>query len=679
MNGKNKCRGIEACANGFKRSFFQKKFILILLMAFYNPSPVSAQVWGPTGNMDTSRKNSTITRLQDGRFLIVGGILSSGTAEDVSANFLSGAEIYDPGTCRFLPARNLTTGPRALHSATLLPDGKVLVVGGYGGQRGSHGLDTAEIYDPSTGRFTETGSLNYGRSMHTATLVQRGKGEYLVLIAGGYNDDPKVDVRVSEIYVPRTGTFRTGASMPARRSGHRATMLQDGKKVLITGGVDPVNVQNSALIYDSSDNSISVIANPMAVPRANHTSTLMPDGRVLLTGGSSSRGMGTYASVPATDTAELYDPGTRTFASLSERLSVARQHHSAVLLSDGKVLIAGGNNDPRRGFHWSFVNDFRDKVQFLKSAEIYDPKNAVFIPADSMANGRSMFEMVVLEKGAVLASGGGHVSAELYGSDSDSDGIVDMCDNCPMVKNTGQRDTDGDRVGDPCDNCLYLVNPGQSDLDRDGTGDVCDSTAMGESERDKPKVMIKAEASYSEGEPVELEVDVVLKPVNWTRDGDGDDGSPDDTFYIKPDPYNVVVRLYECKGREIFADRILCHPLCSIPGDLIYLKASEPRPYRVEFPLTRWFTDLKPGCYIAKARYVNFCKDPDLKPNGTCSKKDPEFPNSDKYCYTGIWQGVSDEGFHRFTIIGKSLKKIELEKRAEQYPGIGDKKARSLR
>ena len=123
------------------------------------PAGASAQAsdsWRLTlGSMGTARRHATVTRLQDGRVLVVGGVNTPG-ADFSGSTFYATAELYDPATETFSPTGTLTTGPRALHTATLLPNGKVLIAGGW---NGSTSLSTAEVYDPGTGMFTATGPM----------------------------------------------------------------------------------------------------------------------------------------------------------------------------------------------------------------------------------------------------------------------------------------------------------------------------------------------------------------------------------------------------------------------------------------------------------------------------------------------------------------------------------------
>ena len=129
--------------------------------------------WTPTGNLNTPRSGHTATLLPNGKVLVAAGDNSSGA--------ISNAELYDPSTGTWSVTGNLVTA-RGGHTATLLPNGKVLVVGGYNYEGGGD-LNSAELYDPSTGTWSVTGSLNTGRGGHTATLLPTGK----VLVVGGYN------------------------------------------------------------------------------------------------------------------------------------------------------------------------------------------------------------------------------------------------------------------------------------------------------------------------------------------------------------------------------------------------------------------------------------------------------------------------------------------------------------
>jgi WD40 repeat protein len=277
-----------------------------------------------TGFMMYSSASHTATLLGSGKVLLTGGWDGFNSHKE--------AQLFDPAANAGAGAFSFTTGSmnsvRALHTATLLGSGKVLITGGYDG---SASLSSAELYDPGTGTFTPTGSMAIARMAHTATLLNNGK----VLIAGGTPDNT-----LCELYDPNTGTFTATGRMNLGRSYHTATVLSNGPnaKVLIAGGASGTIAE----LYDPVTGTFGV-TNPMTTVRTFHTATLLSDTRVLLAGGSSD------------NTAELYDPNTRTFAGPVILLppgsvkplpfllmNEVRASHTATLLPNGLVFIAGG-------------------------------------------------------------------------------------------------------------------------------------------------------------------------------------------------------------------------------------------------------------------------------------------------------------------------------------------------
>ncbi|HRE46943.1 MAG TPA: kelch repeat-containing protein [Aggregatilineales bacterium] len=278
------------------------------------------------------------------------------------------------------------TRARACHTATLLQDGTVLVAGGIPGD-GRINSD-ADIYNPTTGAFTPVGELNRPRACHGAALLRNG----LVLIIGGVNRRGRMST--AEVYDPITKEFTYIGDMTTIRSGFTATVLKDGR-VLITGGYG-TGILQSAEIFDPATFTFTNIG-MMTISRYNHTATLLQDGRVLIVGGQvRARGNNQIFA-----TAEIYDPATNRFT-VTGSMSVARQKHAAALLPDGNVLITGGADE-------------RDWNGVYASAEIYDVKTGVFIPAGSMwsTRFRNADAVVILPNGQPLISYGAR-NLELY-------------------------------------------------------------------------------------------------------------------------------------------------------------------------------------------------------------------------------------------------------------------------
>ncbi len=184
--------------------------------------PASAR-WATAGNMATARRGHTATRLADGRVLIAGGVTSS----DMTGEILVGtAEIYDPASGGFQPTGSMAT-TRAFHAATLLPDGRVLVTGGFVAVDGST-TESAEVYDPSTGHFSPAGAMQVSRMVHSAILLTDGR----VLVLGGLQA-----AAVTDIFEPTADRWSPGPILEPAWGASTATLLRNGK-VLVFGGED---------------------------------------------------------------------------------------------------------------------------------------------------------------------------------------------------------------------------------------------------------------------------------------------------------------------------------------------------------------------------------------------------------------------------------------------------------
>jgi N-acetylneuraminic acid mutarotase len=313
----------------------------------YNPR---TGTWTATGPMVTPGWQFAAARLLDGRVLVASG---DGTS--------TATELYDPSTGSWTATGSMGTA-RYYTTLTLLPDGKVLLAGG---DTVTHffnpSVASAELYDPVTGSWTATGSMGTARSGHTATLLRDGK----VLVAGGSNDNDTLSYRLAsaELYDPATGTWTPTHDMTEIRSSHTATLLGDGR-VLVVGGWGE-GISATAEVYDPTTDSWAATGS-LRAPLMGFTATLLHDGSVLVAGGMDTRPINA-SDTPASAAAEVYDPSAGTWGATGDLIQ-ARTRHTATLLPDARVLVAGGISV--RG---SYDSDVLDRAPgWLSSAELYD-------------------------------------------------------------------------------------------------------------------------------------------------------------------------------------------------------------------------------------------------------------------------------------------------------------------
>lgn len=321
--------------------------------------------WAVATSLDIARLDHTATMMPNGRILIAGG-------DPIDGGGAKSTELLETSFSAFwYTTPGAMFEGRIRHTSTLLPNGKVLLVGGYIGGA----LPTTMTYNPVSFSWSSAALLpDGGRYSHTATLLPNGK----VLIAGGRRSGV---LGSTELYNPALDSWSTASSMAGVRQNHTATLLFDGR-VLVVGGVSSVFL-SSAEIYDSATDSWSPAAS-LGTARGYHTATLMPNGKVLVTGGLNGGDL---------TTAEEYDPALDTW-SVSSIGNHGRNQHTATLLLNGKVLLAGGVTN--------------------SSAILYDPASSNWTAAADLPFQAVTHTATLLPNGKVLVVGGIGGATQIY-------------------------------------------------------------------------------------------------------------------------------------------------------------------------------------------------------------------------------------------------------------------------
>jgi uncharacterized protein YjdB len=329
---------------------------------------IVANTWNSPAELGTRRVSHTATLLPNGNVLVAGGISDAATTAT--------AELYDPVANRWSPAHSMAA-PRAGHTATLLTDGKVLVVGGSDPYSNFPPTPNAELYDSLTDTWSAAASPSVIRDSLTATLLPNGK----VLVAGGYLS------AAAELYDPNSNVWISAGILSLACVGHTETLLATGQVLKASGSCQGGQTDTTtAELYDPVPNSWSLTGS-LSTGRDLHTATLLANGRVLVAAGEVGTG--------ETASAELYDPLAHTW-SLAASLSTARYGHTATLLPDGKVLVAGGFSP----------------FGVTASAELYDPVANNWSATGSMSMTRQFHTATLLPNGVVLVVS--DTTSELY-------------------------------------------------------------------------------------------------------------------------------------------------------------------------------------------------------------------------------------------------------------------------
>jgi N-acetylneuraminic acid mutarotase len=310
--------------------------------------------------------------------------LAASGAASASASAASSPRLaYGDGS--WAPAAPLSQG-RWAAASVLLHDGRVMVIGGTTGNSSNNAVTTATIFDPTTGFWTSVTGMLQPRAYAMAVVLADGS----VLVAGGSRNGQPLDT--AERYYPETGVWVAAGRLNLPRTQGTLTLLPDGRILAAGGGVEGNpgwNSTASAEVFDPKSGAWTITA-PMTVARSRHTATLLPDGRVLVAGGATTF-HGDTGDVTAT--AEVYNPRTGKWTAAAP-MPKPRYVHGAALLRDGRVLIAGGwyatsNTDPSHD-----------------TAEIYDPGADHWTPTGLMTAARAEYGLAVLPDGRVVAAGG---------------------------------------------------------------------------------------------------------------------------------------------------------------------------------------------------------------------------------------------------------------------------------
>lgn len=336
----------------------------------------SAGEWQEVAAMNESRQYPGLARLANGRILAV-------TGHPLGGNSIASAEIYDPAEDTWTLTGSLNVPRNGVEPGglTMLPNGKILITGGGTAARSVH---EAELYDPASGTWSETGFMAHSRCVHTSTQLEDGR----VLVAGGIDWATNEVHASAEVYDYESATWIAAGAMRTPRWNHRAVRLADGR-VLVLGGVSNASrdehVLSSAEIYDPQTGTWFETT-PMRHARRAPGAVLLRDGRVLVAGGKGPPGPRFREMIEV----DIYNPATEAWTGAAP-LAQGRWGPSATLLGNGQVLVAGG---------------MYGRVGRRKSAEIFDPVRGAWRNAGALHDARNGHRAIALDDGRILIVGG---------------------------------------------------------------------------------------------------------------------------------------------------------------------------------------------------------------------------------------------------------------------------------
>lgn len=354
-----------------------------LVVAINTVAFAASGTWAPTGGMLSARDGHTATLLVNGKVLVAGGT-NNGVA-------LNSAELYNRTTGTWTSTGSMHVARSQVRSV-LLSNGSVLVVGGCVNDCLSATTNSAEIYNPTAGTFTATGSMLQARAEFGITLLANGQ----VLVVGGctgYDANGCLAVTTkAEIYSPATGKWQATGALRGARHAMTATRLISGKVLVAGGATASMDALNSTEIYDPIAKTWT-LGPRMLTARSDYASIMLATGKVLFTGGENINGV-------SINKAELYNPSSGIFTATGN-MTATREEHTAVLLANGYVLVSGGN-----------LKTLNTQTP-LASAELYNPATGTWSVTGSMSSARAGHTSTVLTNGNVINAGGSDAFNEL--------------------------------------------------------------------------------------------------------------------------------------------------------------------------------------------------------------------------------------------------------------------------